>query len=241
MPEISKTADQALLLLLSISEGGRGTAAALADRLGMHRTVAHRLLATLEQRGFVRRQPGGYELGMVLRQLAASVEPELLHISRPIMEKLTAATGEVTVLSMREGNDLVTADIVPGARHLVRVALDPGFRHPLHVGAAGRAILTFLPDRIRRPLIENSPAPDALVAQLEEIRKAGYAYSRDELQEGVSGVAVRVFSAGFVTASLSVVVPVNRDAELQNWITDMSVAAEQMSHELDAARRQPTE
>jgi DNA-binding IclR family transcriptional regulator len=109
------------------------------------------------------------------------------------------------------------------------------------VGAAGRAILAFLPDRIRRPLVENSPAPDAPGPRLEEIRKAGHACSRDELQEGVSGVAVPVFSAGFVTASLSVLVPVNRDAELQDWIADMSEAAERMSHELDAARRQPTE
>ncbi|NKE60762.1 IclR family transcriptional regulator [Lentzea sp. PSKA42] len=235
MPEISKTADQALMLLLNIGEEGRSTAAALADRLGMHRTVAHRLLATLERRGFVRRQPGGYELGMVLRHLAASVEPELLQISRPIMEELSAATGEATVLSMREGNDLVTADIVPGPRHLVRVALDPGFRHPLPVGAAGRAILAFLPAGARRPVVGSSPRPDALEAQLNEIRKAGYAHSRDELQQDVSGIAVPVFSAGAVTASLSVVVPVTRNAVLQDCLADTLAAAARMSRELDAA------
>lgn len=238
MPEISKTADQALMLLLALGEEGGSTAAALADRLGMHRTVAHRLLATLEQRGFVRRQPSGYELGMVLRHLAARVEPQLLHISRPIMEELSAATGEATVLSMREGNDLVTADIVPGPRHLVRVALDPGFRHPLPVGAAGRAILAFLPARARRSVVGSSHRPDMLEAQLEEIRRAGYAHSQDELQQGVSGIAVPVFSAGVVTASLSVVVPVTRSAVLQDWLDDTLAAAARMSRELDAAHKQ---
>ncbi|MEU0084467.1 IclR family transcriptional regulator C-terminal domain-containing protein [Streptomyces sp. NPDC006274] len=91
----------------------------------------------------------------------------------------------------------------------------------------------------------SSPVPTtacpASVVPVDDHTKAGYAYSRDELQEGVSGVAVPVFSAGVVTASLSVVVPVNRDAELQNWIADLSEAAERMSHELDAARRQSTE
>ncbi|MCX4903401.1 IclR family transcriptional regulator [Streptomyces sp. NBC_00878] len=236
LPEISKTADQALALLLSIGEDGPDTAAALADRLGMHRTVAHRLLATLEGRGFVRRGHGGYELGMVLRRLAADVEPELLQVARPIMEELSQVTGEATVLSVLEGKDLVTAELVPGTRHLVRVTLDPGYRHPLHVGAAGRAILAHLPDRIRRAAADSSPTPEALQAQLEEIRRAGYAYSHDELQEGVSGIAVPVFQGGTVSAGLSLVVPISRDTDLKSWLGEIVGAATRMSDALEAAR-----
>ncbi|MGX6740028.1 IclR family transcriptional regulator [Streptomyces peucetius] len=237
MPEISKTADQALALLLSIGEDGPSTAAALADRLGMHRTVAHRLLATLEGRGFVRRGHEGYELGMVLRHLAAGVEPELLHVARPIMEELSRTTGEASVLSMLEGNELVTAELVPGTRHLVRVALDPGYRHPLHVGAAGRALLAHLPDRIRRAVTDASPAPDVVRAQLEEIRRVGYAHSHDELQEGLSGIAVPVFRGSAIIASLSLVVPISREADLKSWLGDIVTAAARMSDEFEAARQ----
>nr|WSY55154.1 IclR family transcriptional regulator [Streptomyces sp. NBC_00886] len=237
MPEISKTADQALALLLSIGESGPSTAAALADRLGMHRTVAHRLLATLEGRGFVRRGHEGYALGMVLRHLAAGVEPELLQVARPIMEELSRTTGEAAVLSMLEGNDLVTAELVPGTRHLVRVTLDPGYRHPLHVGAAGRAVLAHLPDRIRQAATDSSPAPEALQAQLEEIRRVGYAYSHDELQEGLSGIAVPVFRGSALSASLSLVVPISRDADLKSWIGEIVRAAARMGDELEAARQ----
>lgn len=237
VPEISKTADQALALLLSVGENGPSSAAALADRLGMHRTVAHRLLATLEGRGFVRRGPEGYALGMVLRHLAAGVEPELLQVARPIMKELSRTTGESTVLSMLEGRELVTAELVPGTRHLVRVTLNLGYRHPLHVGAAGRAILAHLPDRVRREITAASPEPEVLQAQLEEIRRAGYAYSHDELQDGVSGIAVPVFCGSALTATISLVVPISRDAELKSSLGEIVRAASRMSDELAAARQ----
>ncbi|MER5934176.1 IclR family transcriptional regulator [Streptomyces sp. NPDC002054] len=237
MPEISKTADQALALLLSIGEEGGATAAALADRLGMHRTVAHRLLATLEQRGFVGRRSDGYELGLVLRHLAARVEPELLQVARVVMDELSATTGEATMLSLREGNDAVTAALVPGTRHLVRVALEPGFRHPLHVGAAGRAILACLDDRIRRRVVDASPAPAVLREQLKEIRRLGYASSHDELQEGLCGIAAPVIGESGLVASLSLTVPLTRAADLQTWVGDVVRAAERLRDELGAAAR----
>ncbi|MBC2904830.1 IclR family transcriptional regulator domain-containing protein [Streptomyces cupreus] len=234
VPEISKTADQALALLLSIGEEGGATAAALADRLGMHRTVAHRLLATLEMRGFVRRVPDGYDLGFVLRRLAAQVEPEMLQVARAIMEDLSAATGEATVLSLREGDDAVTAVLVPGTRHMVRVALEPGFRHPLHTGAAGRAILAHLEDRVRRRIVKAGPDPEVLKAQLEEVVRLGYARSHDELQEGLCGIAAPVVGKGGLVASLSLVVPLSRADDLQSWAGDVVEAAARLRDELDA-------
>ncbi|WP_423458317.1 helix-turn-helix domain-containing protein [Ottowia sp. VDI28] len=55
MTEISKTADQALVLLAYVAEHGPLGTTELARRLQMHRTVVHRLLATLQGRGFIRR------------------------------------------------------------------------------------------------------------------------------------------------------------------------------------------
>ncbi|WP_192810058.1 IclR family transcriptional regulator [Actinomadura rudentiformis] len=216
MPEISKTADQALALLLNVAEQGPGTAAELAERLGMHRTVAHRLLATLEGRGFVRRHPRGYGLGMVLRHLADSVENDLLAAARPVMAELSATTGETITLHVREGTEIVVAHRVPGTRHLVKVDYQPGQRRPLTAGAAGRAILAHL---------DPPPVPVEDPARLAEVRSAGHDYSHDELRAGVSGVAAPVFSPAGVEAALSVVVPVSRDEDLTTWLPALATAA----------------
>ncbi|MBO2449703.1 IclR family transcriptional regulator [Actinomadura barringtoniae] len=224
MPEISKTADQALVLLLSMAEAGPGTAAGLAERLGMHRTVVHRLLATLEGRGFVRRQGSSYALGLVLRHLAEQVESDLLTAARPVMTELSAATGETVTLHVREGEEIVVADRVQGSRHPVRVDYQPGDRNPLSVGAAGRAVLAHLAAEAPAPLIE----------RLEEIRRTGHDYSHDELKAGVSGIAAPVFSRTGVVASLSLVVPTSRDESLAEHVPELIEAAGAVTSRLAA-------
>ncbi|MEU5879758.1 IclR family transcriptional regulator [Spirillospora sp. NPDC047279] len=220
MPEISKTADQALALLLNVAEQGPGTTAELAERLGYHRTVTHRLLATLEGRGFVRRRPDGYGLGTVLRRLADSVEADLLTTARPVMAELGAATGETITLHVREGTEIVVAERVLGTRHLVKVDYQPGHRRPLALGAAGRVILAHLGP---------SPVPVDDPARLAEIRRAGHDYSHDELRAGVSGVAAPVFSQLGIQAALSVVVPVSRDGDLSRWLPALTTAAREIT------------
>ena len=85
MPEISKTADQALAVLEYVAEHGPIGTSDLARRLKMHRTVVHRLLATLQGRGFVRRIADGYLPGIALLKVAQYVEPELLAAARPVI------------------------------------------------------------------------------------------------------------------------------------------------------------
>lgn len=207
MPETAKTADQALRVLEHVADHGPIGTTEVARGLRMHRTVVHRLLATLQGRGYVRRGDGGWLPGAAVLRVARRVEPELLSAARPVLEKLAAEHGETFILTIADDDEAVQIDQAVGGEHFVRVELSPGFRHPLAKGASGRALLAFLaPDAVER-VVGRSDDPDALRAALAEVRRTGYATSHDELSPGVQGVSVPVKAGGVAVASLGMVFP----------------------------------
>jgi DNA-binding IclR family transcriptional regulator len=226
VPEISKTADQVLAVLEAVAEHGPVTPTELARRLRMHRTVVHRSLATLHRRGFVRRGADGYVPGVANLRIAQRVEPHLLAAARPVLERLAHDHGETFILSVPDGGDAVQVDQAVGSRHFVSVQIARGFRHPLARGASGRAILAFLgEDEAERAAARAGDAAGALRRQLGEIRRAGYAVSHDELSESVHGLSVPVKARGAVVASLGVVLPSVRAAQLLEFVPVMKRAA----------------
>lgn len=238
MAEISKTADQALTVLLEVAERGPMTPATLARSLSMNRTVAHRLMATLHQRGFITRQEDGYVAGAVLVRLAESVQPELRARARATMRRLAADVGETIVLHIRDGGDAVVLDQIVPHQHVVRVQHDIGSRHPLALGASGRALLAFMDPPAAERTIRRSEDADALRGQLEDVRAAGYALSRDELQQGVHGLAVPVLDeAGHVVASLAILVPVTRASGLVAHADGLLDAAGDLARSLVSVAR----
>lgn len=181
-PETSRTVDRALVLLRAVSEHAPASSAELARRTGLNRTVVHRLLTTFAAHGFVRRDAGGYTLGTALVELGGRVQARLRERARPALESLAARFGETAVLTVPDGQDAVAIDQVLGGEHPLRVQYAPGFRHPLTMGAHGRAIM-----------------------------EGRWAVSHGELQLGASGLAAPVFDArGIAVASVGIVAPSNR-------------------------------
>lgn len=212
MPEISKTADQTLAILEFVAEHGPAATADIARALAMHRTVVHRSLMTLHQRGFVRRVEGGFVPGITLLRVAQAVEPELLGAARPVLDALARAHGETFILTVQDGDEAVQIEQAVGGRHFVRVQLARGFRHPLPSGASGRAILAFLDAPTIARLVATTPAPRKLAALVKAARSEGYAVSHDELSAGVHGISVPILVKGAVAGSLGVVMPAARAA-----------------------------
>lgn len=212
MTDYAKTVDQALALLDAIATEGAGSAAALGRRLGLSRTVTHRLLKTLDRRGFVRLgRDGEYVLGPAVFELSTQVEPELRQVARPELERLAGRFGESAVLSLPDRGDAVAVDEVLGDREVVRVRYRPGFRHPLYLAAHGRAILAFLDRDVIGRMLASVPDAELARERLDETRRLGYALSSDELQRGICGLASPIRdAAGAVVASIGVVAPVQR-------------------------------
>lgn len=229
--ETSKTVDRGLLLLRAVGEHGPTSSADLARRTGINRTVVHRLLATLQRHGFVRRSADGYSIGIALLELASRVEVGIRDRARPVLEHLAGHLGETAVLSVVDGDEAVAVDQVFGGRHLVQVRYEPGFRHPLTVSAHGRAILAFVDPLIADAAVRAAPDPDTLRESLALTQQRGWAVSHDELQLGASGLAVPLFDTqGRAIASVGIVAPVARfpDTARVAEATLEAVAAVQM-------------
>jgi IclR family transcriptional regulator, KDG regulon repressor len=234
--EISKTVDQALTVLLEVGERGPLTPARLARDLRLNRTVVHRLLSTLHQRGFVVRHEHGYVPGPLLIRIAERVQPEMRAQGRAVMQRLAGITGETVVMHVPDGDDAVVIEQVVAERNVVRVAHEIGSRHKLVDGASGRSILAFRADEAIERTVRGLDGADALRRQLDGVRRLGYAISHDELQQGVHGLAVPVLDdERRAAASLAVLVPVSRAANLLQHLEALLEATERLSQALSFA------
>jgi len=233
MAEISKTADQALSVLLAVSGSSPRTPAQLARDLGMNRSVVHRLLSTLHQRGFVIRQADGYVPGTMLVRIAERVQPELRARGRAVMTRLSDEVRETVVMHIRDGYEAVVLEQVVSDSHLVRVQHKIGSRHPLVLGASGRALLSYVDESARNRVVQASGDPDAIIRQLESVRQLGYALSHDELQEGVHGIAAPILdSTGQALASMAILMPSSRTAQLMQHVPALLTASRELSDAL---------
>jgi IclR family transcriptional regulator, KDG regulon repressor len=224
--ETARTADHALVVLLELGEHGPLSPAEVSRRLGLNRTVTHRLLTTLEARGFVIRAESGYLPGPLLVRIAETVQPELrVAAARPLAE-LHARVRETVVLHVPDGDDAVVLDERVGTRHLLRVQHEVGSRHPLAHGASGRALLAFLPAAHRARVVRASADPELVTRSVEQVRDLGYAVSHDELQRGVHGLAVPVCRPdGTAVASLAVITPATRTPRVEEGAEALRRAA----------------
>ncbi len=219
MTDISSTGDRMLSALETVAASGPLSAAEVARRNGINRTVAHRLLTTLHRRSYVRRVPGGYVVGPAITRLAQNVEPELIGALMPEVAGLADETGETVVAHVIDGADAIVVAQATGTRHLVRVQHEEGSRHPLTVGASGRALLAFQSANKVESIANGAADPVALRRQLEAVRALGYAVSHDELQAGAHGVAAPVRDrTGIARASVALVVPTGRAGALNEYL-----------------------
>ena len=113
-----------------------------AAKLGVHRSIAARLLATLLRRGFVRRnREGRYLLGMGLFTLARQVSQNLLVVAGPLLTEIAERLDATAVMHVADGDGAVTLASVEPKRASFHIGLRTGSRHPLGTAATGIAIL----------------------------------------------------------------------------------------------------
>jgi IclR family acetate operon transcriptional repressor len=193
----------------------------LARRIGVNPSTASRLLATLERSGLVERAPGGpYRLGLRLVSLADRVLARLdvRERARPWLTWLAQETGETATLSVPGGGEAITVDFVPSASSVVSLAR-VGRPSVPHATAAGKVMLAFAvtdgaPDL--GPTLEaftdrTITNPNALAAQLDQIRSRGVAEAVGEREPDLGALAAPVFGrGGSLVAILGVQGPASR-------------------------------
>lgn len=218
----------------------------LAARLGVHRSTASRLVATLEARDFLERVPGSdvVRLGPKLGRLGliASRHRDLIDAARQPMEEFASRTGETVTLAIRDGDEASTVAQLD-ARYVVTIKNWVGRRTPLHCTSDGKVLLAFgngrLPPGPLQRLNEHTIRSKAeLVRQLDEIRAQGWASALGELEEGLHGVAAPVLDgSGTCLAALGVSGPSYRlpPEALSALAEDCALAARKIGTRIVAA------
>ena len=192
-----RSVDRAASLLLALGDcHGEAGVTELARRLGLHKSTASRLLATLEKRGLVEQdeESGKYRLGLIVIRLAERAERtlDLRSIAMPELDRLARATRETTGIGVLEGDQMLTVAQADGP-NLVAVGDWTGRGAPLHSVAAGKVLLAFLPEReimrlVRRGLDRRTERTitqlEPLLEELARVRRRGYATALRRVRPG---------------------------------------------------------
>ncbi|MET3204666.1 MULTISPECIES: helix-turn-helix domain-containing protein [unclassified Arthrobacter] len=178
------------------------TIAELADAMGVHRSVAYRILRTLEDHSLlVRDDAGRVQPGPGLAVLARGVARDLQTAALPELTQLANALTMSAFVAVWDRDDCVTIVTVDPRHTGAAIVQHPGSRHPISAGAPGIAIQSAYSEADWHAAAPGIPyRPEAGTA-----RQLGFAASHDEVLAGVSSVAVPVRVAGGRPAALAVV------------------------------------
>ncbi len=214
-----RAVERALDILLCFTDATELSLSEIAKRIGLHKSTVHRLLASLELKGFVIRDPQTekYRLGFRLWELSANLshadDPAFMLL--PEMERLRDLLGETISLYIRDGKERIRIQAVQSNQPIRRVA-PIGARMPLAVGASSKVLVAYADDAVEEELLNAPDWPesidrDVFRAQLKEIRQLGYAMSVEERELGAAAVAAPIIDRhGKLAAALAASGPSNR-------------------------------
>jgi len=184
----------------------------ISRAVDLHKSTVHRLLASLQAKGFVRKHPQSdrYFLGWSVLELISGIyqSDELSSVVLPEMTHLRDAMGETVLLYVRSGYERIRIQAVE-TNEPIRRSLDIGNTYPLYLGAAGKVLLAYSDPEVLQVVMQDAAFPDhlteaSLMKQLEEIRQAGYAISFRERDPDSAAMAAPVFGRNGFLAALSV-------------------------------------
>jgi DNA-binding IclR family transcriptional regulator len=168
----------------------------IATRINLAASTTSRIIATLEGRGWLARDPDSlrYSLGPSSARIGSLGFSglDIGKIALPLMRALNRIYDEGVSLYAVQGEERVCIECVESSRPLRRV-IRVGDRHLLTRGAAGRVLLAWLPEDRREELIRRDPFTTE--EALEELRRSGFTVSLGEREEGVTSMAAPVLDA----------------------------------------------
>lgn len=233
---------KALALLSRLGDYPHGAQAAeLARQVGFPLSTAHRLLGALVREGFATFDSGTkrYQLGFHLFALAqqALVSRGFTGLARSVLEEVSSATREATLLSVRDGEHQLYIYSIEGPQQ-VRVVGEAGKLGPLHCTAQGKVHVAFAEAAARDYLTANLALPPAgpksittrqrFREEIERVRELGHALADEEHEEGIRAIAVPVLDQeGIAVAALATAAPAYRMSvgELEGFLPTLHDAA----------------
>lgn len=220
----------------------------LSRRVGLHKSTVHRLVLSLESRGWLMREleSGKYRLGIkfitVLGQGGTSSSFQEI---RPLLQQLSEQVNETVILSVWDGREVVCVDKVETAQR-IQVSSHIGRNFPIYAGGTGFGVLIGMPETMvseildQTDLIAYTPLTltdrRELIARYREMREKGYVLSSGQVDQGVTGIAMPLyFPYEQCYGSVGVVLPDMRaDGEVvERIIGELRRSSNLIRHKLD--------
>lgn len=250
-PRLVPAVARAVRLLDHIAQAHRPqTLADLSRALELPKSTLHGLLNTLAALDLLRADGHSFTLGPHVLHWAGNyaLNSELIAVFHQQAEAVPAIGVETLMLAILDGTEVVYIACRPGNRPIA-VNFRVGGRFPASCTATGKTLLSTLPPERVRPLLANGGMPrmtakspsslDALMQQLDQVRKAGYAIDDEETAQGMHCFGAPVFIAGHEEAVAGVATSVIKAAvgthRIREIIDGIRLLAQRMSEQLGAA------
>jgi len=235
----TKTVDRALDILEAFVDVETGlTLSDIANNLGLSPSTVYRIVTTLENRGFLKKdkKTRRYYIGNNILRLAAgnnegkydSLRATSILVMKGIHEKYNENIG----LFVSDGEYKLCLERFESTRAL-RLVVMVGEKATMKLGSAGKILLAYMDEDERDALIAGDGWP--VKEELEKIKMQGYALSVGEREEGLVGLAAPVFnSQNKCIATISLSGPSSRfiNESLSEKIFDVIKAAREISEKL---------
>ncbi len=242
---MSQTVKRAIEIVELLSESP-ASLGEVADRLGVHKSTALRLLQTLETGGFARRgDDGRWLVGIRLigigQQALASLDVRT--VAAPHLRRLGELCGHTVHLAQLIDHEVTYIDKVEG-RDRVRMYSRIGKQVATHASGIGKAILAFVEEPLQSEVIEGLEfqkytkttitSPERFRDELALIRSRGWATDDGEFEDYIACIAAPVRGAdGRVRAGVSVTTlqALASVTQLERLVPDLLKTADSISHE----------
>ncbi|GAB2476340.1 IclR family transcriptional regulator domain-containing protein [Xylanimonas ulmi] len=227
------------------------TLSEVARETGLSRASARRFLLTLVELGYVASDGREYRLLPSVLDLGYAYLSSLRlpDVVTPYLRDLSRAVDESTSVAVLDGSDMVYVARV-ATRRIMSAAIHVGTRFPAYATSMGRTLLAHLEGAVLDDYLERTPLrpltartitdPDALRAELAQVRERGWALVDQELEEGLRSVAAPLRDgSGAVVAAVNVSAPVRRgtvEELLEHILTPLLKAAASIEADLGRLR-----
>jgi DNA-binding IclR family transcriptional regulator len=211
--------EQAIRVMLCLADSGSNPKSLtdVCQEVHIHRSKAFSILNTLNESGFVKKNPnrGGYVLGPGLLTITGKMLETLSlpHIAEPILYDLAKKAGAtVTLGAISDDNTYIVAEYLGAPA--IGISSPIGSVAPITYGAHGKAIAAFLPKTELVELLKNKELffhgrPEKfdkakLLKELEQCRRNGFALELGDIQQGMNSVAAPIldrnsYPIGYIT------------------------------------------
>jgi len=228
------------------------TATEIAERVRFNKTSVFRIITNLEEAGFLEKDPATlkYRLGLKIFFMGSLVKPftDLKRVAKPWLKKLNTLCGETVHLAALQDGEALYLDKIESSRTIRVAASRVGQKLPAHCSGVGKVLLANIPPDETEAIVAEKGLKrftdktittwERLSEELSRVRKQGYAFDNEEIEEELKCVAAPIFVNKQVVAAISASVPKERFNRSKDELTDLVIAtAKHISDDLKKLRK----